>query len=127
MRKADSARIAELVNAKLGQDTVHHSVINRVVAAVFEVQHEERQRARHEKAARGQAVGGRVEFGFFVDDNGMTKVYEPEQVMIRRARAMHSKGVGLRTIAKAINAEGHAVSHTTVAKLLRRETKRSLR
>jgi len=74
---------------------------------------------KREQRSKGRHLGGRRPFGFQISDDGKLVEDEREQAAIGKARAMHAAGASLRSIRAALGADGHGLSHVTLAKLVR--------
>jgi DNA invertase Pin-like site-specific DNA recombinase len=93
-----------------------------ILAAVAEAERDRiRERiieAKADQRRRGRHLGGVVQFGYML---GPDKVLVPDphqQRAIRRAKALHAKGLSLRAIRDDLAKRGHKVSHVLVAKLV---------
>src|SRR5664279_1222276 len=79
----------------------------------------ERIRAtKQAQKARGEYLGGKPRFGW-VHGEGHELLPDPtQQAALTRMRSMRAEGVALRTIADMLKAEGIAISHEGVKKVL---------
>jgi len=60
------------------------------------------------KRSRGEKLGGRVPYGYRLGrDKRRLEPYMPEQKVIDRATALRAAGMPLRSVARALEAEGH--------------------
>jgi putative DNA-invertase from lambdoid prophage Rac len=94
------------------------------IAAAFAEAERDRIRERigqvkADQKARGRYLGGKVPFGFRRGDDGELVPHEAEQEAIREMAALRAEGEALRTIAQAMQAKGHRISHEGVAGVLR--------
>ena len=94
------------------------------IAAAFAEAERDRIRERigqvkADQKARGRYLGGKVPFGFRRGENGDLVRHETEQEAIREMVAWRAQGKALRTIAEAVQARGHRISHEGVAGILR--------
>ena len=72
-----------------------------------------------DQKARGRYLGGKVPFGFRRGEGGELAPHEAEQEAIREIVALRAQGKPLRSIAEAVAAKGHRLSHEGVAGILR--------
>jgi len=79
------------------------------------------------KRSRGERLGGRVEYGFTVADDGVHLVPDPgEQEVLGMIRTMRAAGMTLQAIAAALDArgihrrEGSRWDHRFISRLLKR-------
>jgi DNA invertase Pin-like site-specific DNA recombinase len=77
------------------------------------------------KKSKGEYCGGKVPFGFRVED-GMLVKDEQQAAAAVRIRQLHASGVSLRKIADALTAEGYPHpcgrwNHSTVARCIAAE------
>jgi putative DNA-invertase from lambdoid prophage Rac len=94
------------------------------IAAAFAEAERDRIRERigqvkADQKARGRYLGGKIPFGFRRGDSGELIPHEAEQEAIREIRSLRAKGKALRSIAEAVAAKGHKLSHEGVAGVLR--------
>jgi DNA invertase Pin-like site-specific DNA recombinase len=60
------------------------------------------------KRRRGEKLGGRVPYGYrLARDRRRLEPYQPEQRVIDRAKALRASGMPLRSVARALEEEGH--------------------
>ena len=76
------------------------------------------QSTKADQRQRGRFLGGRNPFGYSVSPDGTLSEHPSEQRAIQKARRMRKQGKSLRTIAEALRADGHAISHEGVARVL---------
>jgi DNA invertase Pin-like site-specific DNA recombinase len=93
-----------------------------ILSAVAEAERERiRERVRDVKAdqrTRGRYLGGSRPFGWQLGDDGALIPDTAEQAAIGRMLELRHEGRSLRAIADAIKAEGFALSHVGVKKVL---------
>ena len=94
------------------------------IAAAFAEAERDRIRERigqvkADQKARGRYLGGKVPFGYRRGDAGELVSHQAEQEAIREIVALKAQGKALRAIAKAVQAQGHQLSHEGVAGVLR--------
>jgi putative DNA-invertase from lambdoid prophage Rac len=94
------------------------------IAAAFAEAERDRIRERigqvkADQKARGRYLGGKVPFGFRRGDDGELVPHEAEQEAIGKMVALRAEGKPFRTIAAALGAKGHRISHEGVAGVLR--------
>jgi putative DNA-invertase from lambdoid prophage Rac len=94
------------------------------IAAAFAQAERDRIRERigqvkADQKARGRFLGGSVQFGYRLGDNGELVPHELEQEAIREMIALKSQGRSLRAIAAEMQARGHQISHVSVGAALR--------
>jgi DNA invertase Pin-like site-specific DNA recombinase len=109
----------------LGGDVTGNGIsklVFTILSAVAEAERERiRERIRDVKAdqrSRGRYLGGTVPFGWRLGDDGALIADAGEQEAIRRMRELRHEGHSLRAIADALKAEGFALSHVGVKKVL---------
>ena len=83
---------------------------DRIIERVSQTKADQRQ--------QGRFLGGNRPFGFEVVDGELVP-HAAEQEAIARMQAMKAEGRSLRSIAAAVKAEGFAVSHVAVARILK--------
>lgn len=83
---------------------------DRIIERVSQTKADQRQ--------QGRFLGGTRPFGFEVVDGELVP-HAAEQEAIARMQSMKAEGMSLRTIAAAVKAEGFAVSHVAVARILK--------
>jgi putative DNA-invertase from lambdoid prophage Rac len=76
------------------------------------------EQTKADQRALGRFLGGSRPFGFEIVDGALVCNHQ-EQAAIEKMKAMRSQGAGLRTIAAAMKAEGHKLSHVSVQRILR--------
>jgi putative DNA-invertase from lambdoid prophage Rac len=89
------------------------------IAAAFAEAERDRIRERisqvkADQKARGRFLGGSVQFGYRITDDGELVPHEPEQEAIREMTALKAQGRSLRAIAAEMQAKGHQISHVGV-------------
>jgi putative DNA-invertase from lambdoid prophage Rac len=89
------------------------------IAAAFAEAERDRIRERvgqvkADQKARGRYLGGSVQFGYRLGDDGELVAREPEQEAIREMVALKAQGRSLRAIAAELQAKGHKISHAAV-------------
>jgi putative DNA-invertase from lambdoid prophage Rac len=94
------------------------------IAAAFAEAERDRIRERigqvkADQKARGRYLGGKVPFGFRRGDGGDLIPHKVEQEAIREIVSLRAQGKALRTIAQAVAAKGHRISHEGVAGVLK--------
>jgi DNA invertase Pin-like site-specific DNA recombinase len=95
------------------------------IAAAFAEAERDRIRERigqvkADQKARGRYLGGRVPFGFRSGKSGELVPHAAEQEAVQEMVALRAQGKALRTIAAAMRAKGHRLSHEGVAGVLSR-------
>jgi DNA invertase Pin-like site-specific DNA recombinase len=79
----------------------------------------ERIRAtKQAQKARGEFLGGKPRFGWRHGEGHELLPDPTQQAALTRMRSMRAEGVALRTIADMLKAEGIAISHEGVKKVL---------
>jgi hypothetical protein len=73
-----------------------------------------------DQKARGRSLGGSIQFGYRLGDDGALVPLEPEQEAIREMIALQSQGRSLRAIAAEMQAKGFMINHVSVSAALRR-------
>lgn len=94
---------------------------------------ERTQRAMLKYQAQGRRMGSKCPYGSMVDPNNSALLVanEEEQATIRRMMELHSRGLGPRKIANALNADGQFArggkfwEATTLKKIIKRQAKAS--
>jgi putative DNA-invertase from lambdoid prophage Rac len=89
------------------------------IAAAFAEAERDRIRERvsqvkADQKARGRFLGGSVQFGYRITDDGALLPHEPEQEAIREMVALKAQGRSLRAIAAEMQTKGHKLSHVAV-------------
>jgi DNA invertase Pin-like site-specific DNA recombinase len=109
----------------LGGDVTGNGIsklVFTILSAVAEAERERiRERIRDVKADqrnRGRYLGGTVPFGWRLGDDGALIEAPEQQAAVRRMLEMRRTGSSLRAIADAIKAEGFALSHVGVKKVV---------
>jgi putative DNA-invertase from lambdoid prophage Rac len=114
----------------LGGDVTGNGISKLVFTILSAVAEAERDRIRErisdvkrDQKARGRYLGGTVPFGYRVEiaEGGIAILtpVEAEQAAIQKALKMRASGASLRRIASALQADGYAISHTAVQRVLR--------
>lgn len=110
----------------LGGDVTGNGISKLVFTILSAVAEAERDRIKErisdvkkDQKARGRFLGGDAPFGYEVSDDGELIPRPAEQEAIRDAVAMRATGTSLRTIAEALQAKGHSISHVAVKRILR--------
>ena len=110
----------------LGGDVTGNGISKLVFTILSAVAEAERDRIKErisdvkkDQKARGRFLGGDAPFGYEVSDDGDLIPHPAEQEAIRDAVAMRATGASLRTIAEALQAKGHSISHVAVKRILR--------
>ena len=113
----------------LGGDVTGNGISKLVFTILSAVAEAERDRIRErisevkrDQRGRGRYLGGKVPFGWRVDDQGGLQAVPAEQAALRRMRALKASGKPLRAIAGLMQADGVCISHAGIAKALARET-----
>ncbi len=93
------------------------------VAAAFAEAERDRIRERiaqvkADQRNQGRFLGGSLPFGY-VSIDGTLVPRSDQQEAIAKMKQMKAQGMSLRTIAAAVRAKGHSLSHTAVARVLR--------
>jgi putative DNA-invertase from lambdoid prophage Rac len=79
---------------------------------------ERNRAAKRRQMARGDYLGGPAPFGWRYDADRKLVEIPKQQKALKRIRSLRAKGMSLRKIAAALAAEGHKLSHTSVASIL---------
>jgi DNA invertase Pin-like site-specific DNA recombinase len=114
----------------LGGDVTGNGISKLVFTILSAVAEAERDRIRErisdvkrDQKARGRYLGGTVPFGYRVEiaEGGIAILtpVEAEQAAIQKALKMRASGASLRQIASALQADGYAISHAAVQRVLR--------
>lgn len=114
----------------LGGDVTGNGISKLVFTILSAVAEAERDRIRErisdvkrDQKARGRYLGGTVPFGYQVEiaEGGIAILtpVEAEQDAIQEALKMRASGASLRQIASALQANGYAISHAAVQRVLR--------
>jgi putative DNA-invertase from lambdoid prophage Rac len=94
-----------------------------IAAAFAEAERDRfREHVRQVKAdqrARGRFLGGSIQFGYRLTDDGALIPHEPEQEAIRKMTELKDLGRSLRAIAAEMQAKGHRISHVAVQTALK--------
>jgi DNA invertase Pin-like site-specific DNA recombinase len=116
-----------------GGDTTNSltgKMIFTVLSAIAEMERgrigERIREVKRDQKSRNQFLGGKVPFGFTVDESSGKPVLVPDtlqQGAIAYARELHQDGMALRKIAAALGARGFNVSHQGVKDFLARVPK----
>ena len=109
----------------LGGDVTGNGIsklVFTILSAVAEAERERiKERIRDVKAdqrTRGRYLGGTVPFGWRLGEDGALIEAPGQQAAIRHMVEMRRDGLSLRAIADAMKAEGFALSHVGVKKVL---------
>jgi putative DNA-invertase from lambdoid prophage Rac len=109
----------------LGGNVTGNGISKLVFTILSAVAEAERDRIREriadvkrDQKTRGRFLGGTVPFGYRLDDSGELVAHGAEQAAICEAVAMKAGGASLRTIADALQAKGHTISHVAVSRVL---------
>ena len=103
---------ADLVSLSENVDTTSAAgrMVFRMLAVLAEFEKdlvsERTSVALQHKRAKGEFIGGDAPFGFVVSHGRLT-AHEPEQAVIRQARALRAEGLTLRAVAVNLEARGH--------------------
>ena len=94
------------------------------IAAAFAEAERDRIRERigqvkADQKARGRFLGGSIQFGYRLGDDGALVPHDAEQEAIREIVALKAQGRSLRAIAGEMQAKGFRVSHVAVQGALR--------
>ncbi len=110
----------------LGGDVTGNGISKLVFTILSAVAEAERDRIRErisdvkrDQRIRGRFLGGTVPFGWQVNASGQLVAVPVQQEAISVMRTMRADGASLRTIAEAMRARGHAVTHMAVRRVLR--------
>jgi putative DNA-invertase from lambdoid prophage Rac len=111
----------------LGGDVTGNGISKLLFTILSAVAEAERDRIREritdvkrDQRQRGRYLGGRIPFGYRVDENGALIEAEDQQAAIRDMLSMRSKGASLRSIAEAMKGRGLMVSHNAVREITAR-------
>ena len=111
----------------LGGDVTGNGISKLLFTILSAVAEAERDRIREritdvkrDQRQRGRYLGGRVPFGYRVDDEGALIEAEDQQAAIRDMVAMRDRGMPLRTIAEVMKGRGFSVSHNAVREITAR-------
>ena len=74
---------------------------------------------KRDQRQRGRYLGGRVPFGYRVDDGTLIEAKD-QQAAIRDMLSMRRKGTSLRSISEAMKGRGLSVSHNAVKEITAR-------
>jgi DNA invertase Pin-like site-specific DNA recombinase len=112
----------------LGGDVTSNGVsklVFTILSAVAEVERDRiRERVADTKAdqkQRGRFLGGTVPFGWAIGPDKELKPVADAQEAIGRMRAMRAAGESFRSIASQMKADGFALTHEAVRKVLARQ------
>jgi putative DNA-invertase from lambdoid prophage Rac len=114
----------------LGGDVTGNGISKLVFTILSAVAEAERDRIRErisdvkrDQKSRGRYLGGTVPFGYRRETGGdglpVVAPCEGEQAAIQEALRMRAAGASLRKIAAALQADGYAISHAAVQRVLR--------
>ncbi len=108
----------------LGGDVTGNGISKLLFTILSAVAEAERDRIRErisdvkrDQRQRGRYLGGRVPFGYRVDEDGALVEAEEQQAAIRDMLSMKGAGASLRSIAEAMKGRGHAISHNAVREI----------
>jgi putative DNA-invertase from lambdoid prophage Rac len=114
----------------LGGDVTGNGISKLVFTILSAVAEAERDRIRErivdvkrDQRSSNRYLGGKVPFGWRVDDQGGLQPVPAEQEALARMRALKAAGKPLRAIAATMQADGVQISHGGVAKALARSGK----
>lgn len=112
----------------LGGDVTGNGISKLVFTILSAVAEAERDRIRErirdmktDQRQRGRYLGGVIPFGWNKGENGQLMPVPTEQDAIVCMMQMHKAGRSLRNIAHAMTAEGFALSHAGVGKIIKRQ------
>jgi putative DNA-invertase from lambdoid prophage Rac len=110
----------------LGGDVTGNGISKLVFTILSAVAEAERDRIRErirdvkkDQRSRNRYLGGKVPFGWTRGDAGELIENRQQQLAIRRMRRMRERGDSLRAIAASLQADGFAISHMGIKKLLK--------
>ena len=108
----------------LGGDVTGNGISKLLFTILSAVAEAERDRIREritdvkrDQRQRGRFLGGRIPFGYRVDDDGALVEVEDRQAAIRDMLSMRDQGASLRAISDAMKARGLSVSHNAVREI----------
>ena len=111
----------------LGGDVTGNGISKLLFTILSAVAEAERDRIREritdvkrDQRQRGRYLGGRIPFGYRVDDDGALIEAEDQQAAIRDMLSMRGKGASLRSISEAMKSRGLSVSHNAVREITAR-------
>src|SRR3712207_5597538 len=111
----------------LGGDVTGNGISKLLFTILSAVAEAERDRIRErisdvkrDQRQRGRYLGGRIPFGYSVDDECLLVEDAGQQAAIRDMVTMRRKGTPLRAISEAMKARGHSVSHNAVNEITSR-------
>jgi putative DNA-invertase from lambdoid prophage Rac len=111
----------------LGGDVTGNGISKLLFTILSAVAEAERDRIREritdvkrDQRQRGRYLGGRIPFGFRVDEEGALIEAADQQAAIRDMLSMRSKGASLRSISEAMKGRGLIVSHNAVREITAR-------
>jgi len=109
----------------LGGDVTGNGISKLVFTILSAVAEAERDRIRErirdvkkDQRGRNRYLGGKVPFGWARGEGGELIEDRPQQLAINRMRRMRERGESLRGIAASLQADGFAISHMGIKKLL---------
>jgi len=109
----------------LGGDVTGSGISRLVFTILSAVAETERDRTREritevkrDQRQRGRYLGGKVPWGWRVDDNGELLPVPEQQAALARMRKLRAAGMPLRGIAEKMGADGIQISHVGVQKAL---------
>ncbi len=73
---------------------------------------------KKDQRSRNRYLGGKVPFGWTRGEGGELIEDRPQQLAINRMRRMRDRGESFRAIATTLQADGFAISHMGIKKLL---------
>jgi putative DNA-invertase from lambdoid prophage Rac len=111
----------------LGGDVTGNGISKLLFTILSAVAEAERDRIREritdvkrDQRQRGRYLGGRIPFGYRVDEEGALIEAEDQQAAIRDMLSMRGNGASLRSIAEAMKRRGLSVSHNAVKEITAR-------
>lgn len=121
----------DLIIADIGTDPVTQNGASKMFFGMLALMAEfERERIKERQAdgqrakkERGGFNGGRRPFGYRVQGQGKDSVlieHPAEQQALQKIHQMRADGASLRAIATALQADGHAITHVAIKKIIER-------
>lgn len=105
-KRAALLSVSEQIDTRTSAGRLVLNVLASVAQWEREAIGERTSAALQHKASRGEFIGGDAPFGYFVRE-GRLESHEPEQAIIREARALRTSGLPLRTVAARLDDQGH--------------------
>ncbi len=109
----------------LGGDVTGNGIAKLVFTILSAVAEAERDRIREristvkaDQKDRNRYLGGSVPFGWRRDQDGQLEKDIAQQSAIQRMAALRDAGMSLRAISQAMQAEGHALTHEGIRRVL---------